>query len=302
MASNIRRVGILVALSVVLLLGIAQVALSYSEVGLPSRIGVEDFSLSTYELATVPQSVVDDATGLAMELFGDYQGKYHDFVNQLLATYVEARDKDFIVLFNSGGWGWNVLDSSPGWRSIFSGIKSELDELGYTSLLINYQRTGGTLRGRINEFVEMIAFYPSKAENLACRVEFLTEHIPDLRVIITGESSGAVLSDSTMNVLRYNPNVYSIQTGPPFWHKNVMRDRTLLLNDNGIVPDAFSEGDIPIMIWESLKASLGLSRQEEDTGKILLVFRAPGHDYRWQYPKVYSQVTGLLEENFGFKK
>ena len=150
--------------------------------------------------------------------------------------------------------------------------------------------------------MEVITAYPSKAENLDCRVEFLTTHIPDLKVIVTGESNGTVVSDSAMNILRDNPQVYSIQTGPPFWHKNVMLDRTLVLDSNGMTRDSFSQGDIPAILWASLKALLSLSpAEEEDPGRILYFFRAPGHDYCWQYPGVYSQITNFLEHNFGFK-
>lgn len=301
MASNIRRLGVLVALTAVLLLGVVLLALSYTEVGIASEIGTGGLPLSTYDLSAVPQSVVEDATRVAMELFGDYQEKYEDFANQLLATYVEAKDKDFVVIFNAGGWGWNLLETSPGWHSIFAGIEAELDNLGYTSLLLDYQRTSEDWRGIIDEGVEMITSYPAKAKELACRVEFLTEHVPDLRVIVTGESDGTVISDRTMNILQDNPQVYSIRTGPPFWHKPIMLDRTLLLDNNGRTPDSFSRGDIPAMLWASLKDLLGLPQPEEESGRILKFLRAPGHDYRWQYPHVYSQITNFLEENFGLK-
>ncbi len=296
---NIRRLGVLVALTAVLLLGVVLLALSYSEVGVASEIGTGGLPLSTHDLSVVPQSVTEDATRLAMELFGDYQEKYEDFTNQLLATYVEAKDKDFVLIFNAGGWGWNLLESSPGWHSIFTGIEAELDNLGYTSLLLDYRRTEDNLRGIIDEGVEMVTSYPSKAKELACRVEFLTNHVPDLRVIVTGESDGAVISDRSMNILRYNPQVYSIQTGPPFWHEPIMLDRTLVLDNNGRTPDSFSRGNIPTMLWTSLEDLLGLPQPEEESGRVLKFLRAPGHDYRWQYPKVYSQITDFLEENFG---
>ena len=298
---NIRRLGVLVALTAVLLLGVVLLALSYSEVGVASEIGTGGLPLSTHDLSVVPQSVTEDATRLAMELFGDYQEKYEDFTNQLLTTYVEAKDKDFVVIFNAGGWGWNLLESSPGWHSIFTGIEAELDNLGYTSLLLDYRRTEDNLRGIIDEGVEMVTSYPAKAKELACRVEFLTNHVPDLRVIVTGESDGAVISDRSMSILRYNPQVYSIQTGPPFWHEPIMLDRTLVLDNNGRTPDSFSRGDIPTMLWVSLKDLLGLPQLEEESGRILKFLRAPGHDYRWQYPKVYSQITDFLEENFGIE-
>jgi len=299
MAINLRRLAILVALSAVLILGAAALFFSYSDVGVAVGVGTGGVPLSVPDLSTVPESVAEDATELAKELFEDYQEEYEDFVSQLLAAYVEAVDKDVVVIFNSGGWGWNFIENSPGWYSISTGIESELDELGYSSLLLNYRRTAETYRGIIDEFVEVITAYPSKAKNLARRVEFLTSHIPDLKIIVTGESNGSVISDSTMNILRNNQQVYSIQTGPPFWHRNVVLDRTLVLNNNGITPDSFSQGNIPAMVWASLKALVGLSPpEEEDPGRILYFLRAPGHDYGWQYPDVYSQIINFLEENF----
>ena len=301
MANNIRKLGILIALTAVVLLAIALLALSYSEVGAIDEIWSGGLALSAYDFSAVPQSVAEDAARLASELFDESGEKYRDFVNQLLATYVEAEDKDFIVVFNSGGWGWTLADKSPSWCSILTGIESELDSLGYESLMLNYRRTSETVWGCINEFVEATIQYPSKARDLAYRMEFLTDHLPDLRVIVTGESNGTVISDSAMHILRDNPNVYSIQTGSPFWHEPVMLERTLLLNSNGMTPDSFSEGDIPTMIWASLKGLFGLAPPEENPGRVLYFLWAPGHDYRWQYPEVCSQIENFLGENFGIK-
>jgi hypothetical protein len=154
----------------------------------------------------------------------------------------------------------------------------------------------------VDEFVELLVVYPSKAENLAYRVEFLTSHIPDLKVIITGESNGTVIADTAMNILQDNPQVYSVQTGSPFWYRSATLDRTLLLNGNGVTPDSFSRGDVSTILWTSLKALVGQYPSEEEVpGKILAVLRAPGHDYRWQYPVVYSEIRGFLTHNFDFK-
>ncbi len=300
MASNIRRIGVLAVVTAVLLFGAVLVAASYTNVGM-TAVSNGGWSLSTPDLSAVPESVVKDATVLSMELFGGYQEKYGDFTNQLLATYAEAKDKDIVVIFNPGGWGWNVLDSSPGWKSIITGIEIELDSLGYDSLLLSYQRTDESVRGVIDEFVEVTSVYPSKAENLARRVEFLTDHIPGLKVIVAGESNGTVISDGAMNILQNNPQVYSIQTGPPFWHKSIRLDRTLVLDNNGRTPDSFSQGDIPTMVWASLKDLIGLPQPEEESGRIMYFVRAPGHDYRWQYPGVYSQITNFMKQNFGRK-
>jgi hypothetical protein len=74
-----------------------------------------------------------------------------------------------------------------------------------------------------------------------------------------------------------------------------------VLDNNGRTPDSFSRGNIPTMLWTSLEDLLGLPQPEEESGRILTFLRAPGHDYRWHYPSVYSQITDFLEENFGIE-
>ena len=102
MARKIRRLAIGVTLVLLLCLGIGVV--SYSAVGVTCKIGTGGLPLSVYDLSAVPQSVAEDATRLATELFGDYQEKYNDFMNQLLAMYSKSKDKDFVVIVNSCGW------------------------------------------------------------------------------------------------------------------------------------------------------------------------------------------------------
>jgi len=297
-----RRLGILAALIAVPLLAIGWLAFFYTEVGMANAIGVQEPSLSEYEYSAIPQSVIEDATELTKEIAGDSQDMFQDFFNQLLATYMEARDRDVVIVFNSGGWGWNLLDETPGWAGILDGIKSELEGLGYKSLVLNYRRTGSGLRGCMKEFLETASRYPTKARELSKRVEFLTDHIPDLRVIVAGESNGTVITDSTMSMLRDNPRVYSIQTGAPFWHKPTSLDRTLLMNSNGKTIDTFSYGNIRAMLGATVKGWLGLLSPEENPGTILSWLRAPGHDYSWRYPGVCSEVVRFLKNNFSIKK
>jgi hypothetical protein len=129
-------------------------------------------------------------------------------------------------------------------------------------------------------------------------VEFLTGHISGLKVILAGESTGTLICDSTMNLLKDNSRVYSIQTGLPFWQKNTIKERTVVVNDNGIVPDAFSKGDLIAVVKSNLKMLLG-DNKSADEGKILNVFSAPGHEYWWQDPNVGSQIGSFLKQYFG---
>ena len=99
MANQLRKLSIIVALTVVLLLGVLLLANSYTVIGLTSEVGIAAFDLSTYDVSEVPHWVVEDATALAVELFGDYHGEYDTFVKQLLATYIEAQGKDCVLVF-----------------------------------------------------------------------------------------------------------------------------------------------------------------------------------------------------------
>jgi hypothetical protein len=101
-----------------------------------------------------------------------------------------------------------------------------------------------------------------------------------------------------MSLLKNDPRVYSIQTGTPFWHKPTTLDRTLLMNNNGMTIDTFSYGDIPAVVWATVKSWFGVSSPEK-AGNILFWVRAPGHDYSWQYPGVYNGVVNFIKKNFG---
>lgn len=289
-----------VALSVVVLVSLVVLALSCSAIRVATDVGDEGLSWSPGDFSAVPQPLVDEANKLGNELFGNQPEKSLYFAQQLLATYLEAKDKDFIIFFNSGGWGRSPLEADPGWPSIADGIESKLTTSGYRYLVLSYRRTADTFGGRLDELVEMFTNYPSKAKDLASRVGFLTTHLPGLKVILAGESNGAPICDRVMDMMKDNPQVYSIQTGPPFWHKSIMSARILVINNNGNIPDSFSRGDFGVIVRANLGALLG--KPDEDAGRILYYVRAPGHDYQWQYPGVYSKITEFLDESFGTKQ
>jgi len=297
MANKVFRLGIVVTLALVMLLGVGQLAFSFTTMGLLSEIDSGGLPLSLDDISDIPDSVIEDANRLALTLFEDSGKECSEFTRQLLALYSEARERDFIMFFNPGGWGENLVEDSPSWQSISSGIESVLGDSGYTSLVLSYQRTLETGRGRINEVAEMLSGYSTKAEYLASKVDFLTVHIPDLKVIVAGESNGTIICDAVMDILAENLRVCSIQTGPPFWHKETTPYRTLVVADNGIVPDSFSRGDFFTMIRANLKIIFSSPSPDDEPGEILRYVKAPGHDYRWQYTVVSSSITRFLKEN-----
>ncbi|MBI2869075.1 MAG: hypothetical protein HYX96_04535 [Chloroflexi bacterium] len=291
--SGIGRIGVLVFLGALIVLALVRMSAAYIDIGTTGDF--DGARLTSYDFSAVPESVREDADALAAGLFGTGD-KYRAFVDQLLASYLDTRDKDFIVLFNPGGWGTSTINETPGWLTIIDAIKSELDSSGRTSVVLTYQRTGSSLLARFKELTEILNHYPSKAADLAGRVAFLTRNNPALTVIVAGESSGTVFSDYTLEKLGKNEQVYSIQTGVPYWHRPLVREQTLRINSNGVRPDSLSQGNIPLMLWATVKSVLGFD--DDAQGRVFRYLKAPGHDYSWQYQEISDQIIQFLKTSF----
>ena len=243
-------------------------------------------------IAMVPPEVRAEAEALAAELFGSGPGQ-GAFVDGLLDVYAAAVDKDFILIFNSGGSGKRKI--GPEWGSIYQGIESELTAAGYATLSTIYTRTPEGLLHTIKETSEMFHSYPSKAEPLAAEIDFLTENIEGIHVILLGESSGGIFNLEVMRHLQANPQVYSIETGVPFYYYAPVPGRSLVINDNGVEPDAFSSGDF----WAIVRSNLiYIPTYRPEEGHLLYFLRAPGHIYTWDHCGVRAQVAMFLYDNF----
>ena len=291
-------VRILVPLGVILVL-IAMMAIAATDSGIMSEVGAGGQPLALDDYSAVPPSVVNGANGLAEETFGNNQEKRDAFVEQLLAFYSRAEGKDFIIIFNPGGWGWSGLEDAPGWLSIVEGIDAELEGMGYSLVEVNYLRAEENFWGKMDEFWGFFTAYHTKARDLARRVDFLTTHLPDVRVILTGESMGTVTTGGAMGVLEGNPRVYSIQTGPPFWHDPENTSQTLVITDNGIAGDALSEGNYFEFVSGCYQKWFGVLEPTGDLGTEPHLVLAPGHDYWWQYPGIGPIITEFLVDRFG---
>lgn len=304
MALGIRKVKIIAMIAVILAVIIVMIASPSSVVlGVTSEVETRGLPPPIYDYSIVPSEVTADAFQLAKDLYGENLEAQNGFVSQLLGTYIATKDKDLIILFNPGGWGWRFLDDSPNWHSIFTGIQEEMKGSGYNDLLLEYRRSTdtNTLKNYIDEYMAIIGLYPFKARTLALRLEFLTNHIPNLKIIVTGESNGTIICDEAVAILKDNAHIYSIQTGAPFWHKNSKNERILVINDTGMQPDSFSSGDFFAIISRNLEIFLGLTPPQPNVGTILNFLAAPGHTYSWENPVVQQQIVNFLEENFPVK-
>jgi len=280
------------------LLSLAIVLLAPSPV-LPAQTCLADGNETPVYLSDytgLPPSLVAEAEGIAAGLF-DTQARRSEFTGQLLGLYAVSKDKDIVLFFNPGGFGWKEFSGTAEGMSFMGGISAELDKIGLDYLFFNHKRTSKTFNSAISEFMVAAGIYPSKADDLAARVEFLTSHIPGLKVVLIGVSNGTLPCDGVMDMLADNPDVYSIQFGPPFWNDARTDSRSLVLRSNGVIPDSFSQGDIFTILRANMEAVYGANQQYP--GDILFYIGAPGHDYNWEYGAVRSQVTDFLWDNFG---
>lgn len=260
-------------------------------------------NLSPLDLALKEYEVSDEVTALAREtaakLFGARSTKGADFARELVETFIPTKGKDFAIIYNTGGFGGSSITDDPEWSGVVYGIQSELAKMGYTATVLEHTRSRYGLRGFLEESWDLIRNYPGKAPVLAAKIEFLTRVDDNLTIIITGRSFGAIYSNEVMRRLERNRRVHSIQAGRPFWYRPLPPPNSLVIKDNGVIPDSFSQGDL----WTILRANF-CHRPTTDRpagGSIRMgpfFLRTPGHEYTWGHPGVRNRTTAFLNESF----
>jgi hypothetical protein len=253
---------------------------------------------------------------VASQVVGSSKAAQEQFVSQLLGLYYRVKDHDIVIFCTPGGWGKKPLEADIQGRSWLSGIESELTRLGYNYYEVEDIRTEKGLWGYFFELKEQLTHYPSKAKELAAKIDFLTRQVTGLKVIITGQSNGAAVAGEVISRLKGNPGVYSIQVGIPFWHRVSKTSRSLVIDNNGVEADVLTEKDIVKLIKANLVELFIINHVPAFTpidwiiSRAILVFwpydvglgmRAPGHDYMWQYPGVGPVIEAFLVQNLSIK-
>jgi len=190
-------------------------------------------------------------------------------------------------------------------RSIVEGVSDTIERLGYSSLLIQYFRTGNGWREIMWDIREQAHFFTSKSKLMAAWLEFVTRHLNTIQVIFIGVSQGAAFSNAVLQCSSRLDKVRSIELGMPFPYKSrrVITDKTLALDSNGLMPDALMEWDVATITKTYLAAPFRWVRYrlQGRPMKFTYCINVPGHDYNWEYPEVQRQVESFLEINFGTK-
>ena len=236
------------------------------------------------------------------------------FVAEVLDIYDRAGDCDVVIYFCEGGWGSRPLSVNPEGRSLVAGVASTLTSMGYTYCIADYPRTRKTAGDYLYEGVQLLLQYPVKSKQLAAKMDFLTRHVDGLKVIIVGKSSGALYVNKAAELLRDNPDVYTIQIGSPLGCKTPVPGRSFAVCDNGIQGDAMIRLDVLSLIKQNKLQVLFILFAPSFTtldwiiGKLLVAVGfcntrfplvMPGHDYMWQYPKVGPAIETFIQDVMG---
>lgn len=203
-------------------------------------------------------------------------------------------DNDVIIIFNSGGWGSTSLEEAKDFALIIEGIQETLKDLGYNSLVIPYKRTKNDFLGKIAGARDFFNSFKSSSKILAEKIEFLTENLPDKKIIIAGFSSGGAFVDETLEKVSQEARVYAIAAGVPFWHDNFESENILFLDNNG--KDSLVKGDVKSLISALVKAPFKwtFSKINGQNLSFSQAIQAPGHEYSWSSPEVSSQIATFL--------
>lgn len=208
-----------------------------------------------------------------------------------------AANSDVIIIFNSGGWGNTPLEQAEDFTPIIEGIQETLNEWDYNSVVIPYVRTKDNLFGKITGTREFFNSFRNSSDNLAERIEFLTENLPDKKIIIAGLSSGGAFVTETYEKIsdEVKDSVYTIAAGTPFWTETFDSDNIIQLSNNG--KDSLVDGDAKILLISLIKAPFRwiYSKINGQNLTFSQAINITGHNYSWASPEVNSQIVTFLE-------
>jgi len=228
--------------------------------------------------------------------------KQEEFAEELTDWYVVSRDVDVLLVYNTGGFGGSAMSIDPEWPSILQGIQEYLSEnCGDSSTIVEHRRAEYTAIGFIKSVNDIRTEYSSEAPLLAAKLSFINKYNPEVKIIVTGRSFGAVFANEVMRLLPQNDTFYSIQAGryPRYNPSFNSDDRTLLIEDNGEQPDSWSQGNLWAIMQANLAHPPSSSPSEEGSLQILSWYLiVPGHVYTWELPGLRTDICVFLDTAF----
>ncbi len=243
-----------------------------------------------------PGSVQEGAGVLAQNYSPRNLEAQNQYRQELLQLYDVVRDKDFAVVYNTGGFGGTTMEVDKDWGSVVRGIQEILQNMGFSAAIIEHQRSEYGFRGVVGESIELVRGYPNKARELSAKLDFLMHYETGLKVIVTGRSHGAVFGNEVMRLMTAQPGAYAILAGTPFWYHKSPAERSLVINHNGVEPDTLHNGDFCAILIANRR---GLLAESPPGGAVQILkwyIRVPGHEYTWQYREVRAEIEDFLRQ------
>jgi len=217
---------------------------------------------------------------------------------QLKETLNSSPFSQVVIIFNSGGLGYTPLEKATDFAPIVLEIKNTLQEWGYNSLIVSYQRTENNFWGKIWGIREVLNSFKNQSQELAREIEWLVKNNPQTKIIITGLSNGGAFVEETFKDLSQEAksSVYVIEAGVPFWQKIDQSSQNILRLNNG-GKDSLAKGKIKTLIFSFLKAPFKLLISSLSREKISFseAMRVPGHEYQWK--EVSPEIISFLKVN-----
>lgn len=245
---------------------------------------------------------------LARRSHGNRRKKRIEFAAWLRDAHRAAKDKRFLVIHNPGGWGNAPLDELLDWeRSVVDGVGTTMDELGLSWTMVQHFRSGRNYLRHVMEIrKEAVFFFTGRchaARVLAAGLKLLNRHLPELTFLLVGASQGAAVGNAVMRELDGNDSVYSIELGMFFPHvpRRVITERTLAIDNNGLLPDPMFKFNFWIgakaYFWAFIEWSGYLMRGKRV--KFVECIHNRGHEYHWKYDVVHGSIQRFLTAQFG---
>ena len=110
---------------------------------------------------------------------------------QIQRTLESAKNKDVIIIFNSGGWGYTSLKEAKDLAPIVKGVEETLNNWKYSTIVVPYNRTKDSLVGEITGLKELLNSFKNSSKDLANGIESIVNNFPDKNIIVVGLSNGA---------------------------------------------------------------------------------------------------------------
>ncbi len=216
---------------------------------------------------------------------------------QVQGLWDSAAQSDVIIIFNSGGWGDTSLEEAQDFTPIIKGIQETLNEWGYNSIVIPYQRTEDTFLGKLAGTKDFFNSFSSSSEILAKDLKQLAENLPEKKIIMAGLSNGGAFVEETVRKIpeEARESICGIAVGVPFWHQASPSEGLLQLTNKN--KDSLSMGEVEALLLSLVKTPFRWLSAKIKGGNLAFAraFQAPGHIYSWSSSEVGPQIVAFLE-------